>query len=93
MLLQALFDLLLGLQMPNLTWTSEITPIKQSGSVLLALVGPTVYTVLAGGLYLLLFSVLGAAVYLFAVAAVTLLLCLLLYRWHKTRGARIFAGL
>ena len=34
-LLMALFGLFMGLKMPNLNWTSEITPIKQSGSCLL----------------------------------------------------------
>ena len=35
-LLSALAALALGLKMPNLTWTNEITPIKQGGSVMLA---------------------------------------------------------
>lgn len=33
-LLSALAALALGLKMPNLTWTNEITPIKQGGSVM-----------------------------------------------------------
>lgn len=36
-LLSALAALALGLKMPNLTWTNETTPIKQSGCVMLAL--------------------------------------------------------
>ena len=38
-LLLALFGLTMGLKMPNLHWTSEITPVKQGGSVALALLG------------------------------------------------------
>ena len=34
-LLRALAGLALGLKMPNLTWTNETTPIKQSGCVML----------------------------------------------------------
>lgn len=33
-LLSALAALALGLRLPNLTWTNEITPIKQGGSVM-----------------------------------------------------------
>ena len=36
-LLSALAALALGLKMPNLTWTNETTPIKQSGCVMLSL--------------------------------------------------------
>ena len=41
----ALFGLFLGLKMPNLNWTSEITPIKQSIGVMLALFSGSLYTV------------------------------------------------
>ena len=36
-LLSALFGLFLGVKMPNLTWTNELVPIKQSASVMIAL--------------------------------------------------------
>lgn len=49
--LSALLCLFLGLKMPNLHWTSEITPIKQGGAVALALLGGVVYAaLLAAGL-------------------------------------------
>ena len=45
-LFMALFGLMLGLKMPNLTWTNEITPIKQGGAVMLALFSGFAYAAL-----------------------------------------------
>ena len=63
-LLSALAALALGLKMPNLTWTNEITPIKQGGSVMLALFVNWVYAIALGGLYFLCGRYLSAAAYL-----------------------------
>ena len=92
-LLSALAALALGLKMPNLTWTNEITPIKQGGSVMLALFANWFYAIALGGLYFLCGRALGAAAYLAIFAAVTAVVCALLLRWLKRRGTRIFAAL
>lgn len=92
-LLSALAALALGLKMPNLTWTNEITPIKQGGSVMLALFVNWFYAIALGGLYFLCGRALGAAAYLAIFAAVTAVVCALLLRWLKRRGTRIFAAL
>lgn len=92
-LLSALAALALGLKMPNLTWTNETTPIKQSGCVMLALFANWFYAIALGGLYFLCGRVLGAAAYLAIFAAVTAVVCALLLRWVKQRGTRIFAAL
>lgn len=92
-LLSALAALALGLKMPNLTWTNEITPIKQGGSVMLALFANWFYAIALGGLYFLCGRALGAAAYLAIFAAVTAVVCALLLRWVKQRGTRIFAAL
>ena len=92
-LLSALAALALGLKMPNLTWTNEITPIKQGGSVMLALFVNWIYAIALGGLYFLCGKALGAAAYLAIFAAVTAVVCALLLRWVKQRGTRIFAAL
>ena len=47
----ALLDLLLGLKLPNLSWTNELTPIKQSLAVFLALFGGWACIGAVGGLY------------------------------------------
>ena len=92
-LLAALFGLYLGLKLPNLHWTNEITPIKQGGAVMLALFSGFAYAALIVVGYLLLGTKLGLTAYLAAFAALTLLLAALLLRWlHKT-GCRIFASL
>ena len=92
-LLMASFGLFVGLKMPNLHWTNEITPIKQGGAVMLALFGGFAYAALIVVGYLLLGSKIGLTAYLAAFAALTLLLAALLLRWlHKT-GCRIFASL
>ena len=92
-LLSALFGLMLGVRNANLAWTNEIVPIKQSGSVLLAM--------FAGWGYALLF-VLGAlflgdlvpfSAFAAVLAVLNAALCFLLYRWLRTRGAERFAAL
>lgn len=90
----ALIGLTIGLKMPNLTWTNEIMPIKQSGAVMLVLLAGIVYPMLLAAGYLLLPGWrLGCAVYMGVFAAVTLVLCALLYRWLQKKGTVIFASL
>ena len=93
-LFSALFGLFLGLKMPNLNWTSEITPIKQSAPVTIALFSSFGYTVLLCAGYMFLngwkLSFVG---YMSLFGAVTLGLCGLLYFWLKKRGSKLFAGL
>lgn len=85
--------LALGLKMPNLTWTNETTPIKQSGCVMLSLFANWFYALALGGLYFLCGNALSAAVYLAIFAVVTAAGSALLLHWVKQRGARIFAAL
>lgn len=92
-LLMALFGLFMGLKMPNLNWTSEITPIKQSGSVMFSLLGGWVYAILPGAAALLLGSHLAPALVPSLFALLTAALCVLLYVWLKKRGTRAFAAL
>ena len=93
-LFSALFGLFLGLKMPNLNWTSEITPIKQSAPVTIALFSGFGYTALLCAGYMLLKGwKLGFVGYMSVFGAVTLTLCALLYFWLKKRGSNLFAGL
>ncbi|MGN0314305.1 MAG: hypothetical protein ACI4EG_05895 [Fusicatenibacter sp.] len=90
----ALFGLFLGLKMPNLNWTSEITPIKQSACVMIALFGGFIYTaLLPAGFMLMNGWKLGFAGYMSSFGAVTLALCAVLYCWLKKRGCSRFAAL
>lgn len=92
-LLSALVALALGLKMPNLTWTNEVTPIKQSGCVMLSLFANWVYALALGGLYFLCGNVLSAAAYLAIFAVLTAAGSALLLHWVKKQGTRIFAAL
>lgn len=93
-LLSALFGLFLGLKMPNLNWTSEITPIKQSAPVTIALFSGFAYTaLLCAGFMLMNGWKLGFVGYMSGFGAVTLALCAVLYFWLKKRGCNLFAAL
>ena len=85
--------LTLGVARANLTWTSELMPIKQSLAVTIALFGGWLYAIVFAGLYLWQGWKLGAAAYLAIAAAVTLAVTALLLRWLKTKGAQRFAML
>ena len=87
----ACLGLTLGVARANLTWTSELMPIKQSLAVTIALFGGWLYAIVFAGLYL--WQGLGAAAYLAIAAAVTLAVTALLLRWLKTKGAQRFAML
>ncbi len=92
----ALVDLVCGIKMPNLTWTSEITPIKQSGAVLLAVLLHFLGTVIPP-LGFVALSVIGgefvAWLPMLLWSVLSLVLCLILYLWLVKRGARLFAEL
>ena len=91
--LSALLCLFLGLKMPNLHWTSEITPIKQGGAVALALLSGVVYAALLAAGFFLIGWRIGYMVFMAAFAVVTLAACVLLLRWLKTKGCTVFANL
>ena len=82
-----------GLKLPNLTWTNEITPIKQGGSVMLALFGGFVYAGLLPLAYFLGASALGLSACLGIYLGLTLALAAVLYVWLRRRGAAVFAAL
>jgi ABC-2 type transport system permease protein len=92
-LFSASFGLFLNLKSPNLTWTNEMVPIKQSMPVVVCLLGGWGITAVLCGLYFLAAPVLGPAVYALIVAAALLILSLILLKWIKTKGAKIFAAL
>jgi len=89
----ACLGLTLGVARANLTWTSELMPIKQSLAVTIALFGGWLYAIVFAGLYLWQGWKLGAAAYLAIAAAVTLAVTALLLRWLKTKGAQRLAVL
>lgn len=93
MLFQTLFGLFLGLKMPNLSWTSEIAPIKQSGSVTITLLGGMAVAVVMCGVYFVIGDLTGGLLYLAILAVIFAVADILLYKWIVGRGAKIFASL
>lgn len=79
-----------NLKMPNLSWTSEIVPIKQSASVMLALFGGWLLVAGAVGLYLLLDEFLSPMGYFLLICGVLLVADLLILGWLYYRGGEIF---
>ena len=93
-LFSALFALFLGLMTANLTWTNEVTPIKQNVGVLFAMLSGFAYTVLlCAGFMLLDGWKLGFTGYMALFGGVTLVLCALLWLWLRIKGCSRFASL
>ncbi len=89
----SVFNLFVGVKMPVLTWTNEMTPIKQSGAVAISLFGEWGVAVLLGGLYFLIGYKLGAMPYLLIWTVLLLAVSFGLLRWLDTKGSRSFAAL
>ena len=91
--LSAAFGLFMGLKRPNLNWTSEVAPIKQGLAVFLSMFGGWLVAVVLGFLYYALMARVGAVAFLLAVTALFAVLALVLVRWLKTAGAKIYQHL
>lgn len=89
----ALVGLALNLKMPNLNWTSESAPVKQSMSVMISLFGGWVLIALLGFVYYLLRYTFQPMIYLLLVSILLLLCNAALYAWLKKRGTVILAHL
>lgn len=92
-LFTGVLGLALGLKLPNLTWTNETAPIKQSACVTIALLGGWAMVAVMGVLYFLAGRYLGAAIYLSILTVVVLAASLVLLHWLRRRGTVIFASL
>ena len=92
-LLMAEIGLVLNLKMPNLHWTSEIIPLKQSAPVTLALLGGWLIIVALAGIYVLLRNVVSVTAFGILLCTVLLIAGGWLYHWLMTKGAKIFETL
>lgn len=92
-LFMALFGLVVNLKMPNLKWTNEIVPIKQSIGVMIALMGGWVLVAGFGGLYYLLMNFISPAVYLGCAVLVLLASAFAMLEWIRRKGSVIFETL
>lgn len=93
-LFSALFDLFIGVMTANMTWTNEMTPIKQNAGVVFAMLSGFAYTILlCAGFMLLDGWKLGFTGYMALFGGVTLALCALLWLWLRNKGCSRFASL
>ena len=89
----AAFGLAMGLKKPNLSWTNEMIPIKQSMPIMLALFGGWIMAVVYAVLYLAVGHVIGGAAYMAIACAVFAAIAILLIVWIEKKGAKILAHL
>ena len=92
-LLLGLFDLFLGLKMPNLNWTNELTPIKQSFGIMVAMFGGWIYIGIIVALYLLFGEHLSDTLLMTVFALINCGLCVVLSNWLRKQGSAIFSRL
>lgn len=91
--LSALFGLFVGLKKPNLSWTNEIYPIKQSLGVMLAIFGSWGFAVIMVAAYLFLSFFVSATLFIAIFSLLSAILAFVLYRWIKIKGSKIFSEL
>lgn len=92
-LFMAIFGLALGLKTANLSWTSEITPVKQSACVVITLLLGWVCAAALCAVYMLCGWRLGFAAYMCVACAVLLAASVLTAMWLHKKGCGLFARL
>ena len=89
----AQYGLYLGLKLPNLSWTNEIIPIKQSAPIFFVIFTGIGLSFAFGGAYLLLGGVIGATAWMSIFAILFFVANVALYRWLRGPGSARFAAL
>ncbi len=92
-LLSAEFGLFINLLRPNLTWTSEIMPIKQGLGVFMTLFGGIAYAGVIIAVYFFAGYRIGAIWYTVSASVLSGILSIVLFSWIRRRGAKIFTAL
>ena len=85
------FDLFLGIIGANLKWTDPTSVIKQSGNVLIAILGDMIFFAGLGALYVFVLNgYLPTEAYLGIIIAIFVLVSVILDRWVRVKGTKIF---
>lgn len=84
--MMTVFGLFLGINMPNLTWTNELAPIKQSLGVVISMFGGWALAAGVAVLYFVAGKKIGAPGYLLLVTIVFALITGVFYIWLKRKG-------
>lgn len=82
-----------NLRHPNLNWTNENVPIKQSVSVLICMFGGWVLIGILAVVFLISAFFLPPYIFLSIISLFFIGLCVLINKWIRTKGATIFATL
>ena len=91
--MSACFGLAVNLKSPNLHWTDETIPVKQSMGVLLSMLGGWLLVMGLALLYFALRKFLSAQMYLLLCIVFISAVSEALLLWLKTRGTKLFAAL
>lgn len=91
--LTACIGLFTNLKMPDLNWTNEVVPIKQSGSVMISLLSGWIIVTILGVLYYLLRNIIGAKIYVLILSLILFVLDVVLIRYLNNKGGKIFENL
>lgn len=75
----ALLNILIGISFPNLSWTNEITPIKQGLAVMLSLAANALYLAMIGFIYIKTVTLTNSALLLTSFLLITAALSFILY--------------
>lgn len=89
----ALLGLSLGVRMPNLSWTNENVPIKQSAAVGITILSGFGLIVAMAGCFFLFGWMMGVTGYLGAISLLLLAADAALFLWLRRSGARRFTEL
>lgn len=92
-LLYDAFGLMMGLLRPNLHWTNELVPIKQSLSAFAVMMGSIFYGLALGVLYIGIGWLMGSIFFLLLAMVVAGLLAALCLIWLRTKGSARFGTL
>ncbi|RUT47155.1 hypothetical protein EJP82_08215 [Paenibacillus anaericanus] len=88
----AIMGVLVNLKLPKLEWTSEVTVIKQSAAVIVALFIGIISIVILLGLSLLLSNINGNLI-LLGIGLIMIVVCNVMYRYIGAKGERLFQAL
>lgn len=85
--------LMMGLKHPLMDWTSETIAVKQSMSVLFAMLLNWAVVIVTGGLYFVVFKLLPGWAYLLSITLILAVLSWVVYRRVLTKGVMLFEEL
>lgn len=92
-LFEAMFGLAMNLKQPNLNWTSETAVVKQSFCLLAVLFGGWGIIILLVIAFILLHEYINTYLFMLLCTVLFVVLSVVLYRWLKNRGVKLFEKL